>query len=283
MELLIVTGLSGSGRRSVLSTLEDMGCVALDNVPVRLLEPLLELESKLNPDRARLAVGMDSRHEEFPSEFGPMLDRLSERKHPVQVIFAEAEDEILVRRYSESRRPHHLALDGNLEEGFALERAMLAPVRARATLILDTSRMNLSALRQRLSGALPQLPALGTTLRLVSFGFKHGLPIEADMVLDARFLPNPHYVPELQPLTGKDPAVREFLVGHDSFNAFLEKVEDWIRWSWPLVREEARAYHTIAIGCTGGQHRSVALVELLAARLGAEIPALVVAHRELKP
>lgn len=282
MELLIVTGLSGAGRRSVLSTLEDMGCVALDNVPVRLLEPLLELESKLSPDRARLAVGMDSRHEEFPSEFGPMLDRLAERKHPVQVVFAEADDEVLVRRYSESRRPHHLALDGNLGEGFALERAMLAPVRARATLILNTSRMNLSALRQRLGEALPLLPTLGTTLRLVSFGFKHGLPLEADMVLDARFLPNPHYVPDLKPLTGKDPAVRGFLQGHGSFNAFLAKVEDWIRWSWPLVREEARAYHTIAIGCTGGQHRSVALVELLAERLGGEIQALVVVHRELR-
>ena len=116
---------------------------------------------------------------------------------------------------------------------------------------------------------------------VISFGFKHGLPLEADMVLDARFLPNPHYEPSLRPLTGKDPAVRNFLVAHESFIEFLVRAEGWLRWSWPLVKEEARAYHTLAIGCTGGRHRSVALVELLRERLAPEIPALVVLHREL--
>ncbi len=282
MELLIVTGMAGAGRRSVLSTLEDMGCVALDNVPTQLLEPLLELEAKLNPERARMAVGMDNRHEGFAQELGPLLDRLAQRGCPVQVIFAEAEDEVLLRRYSESRRPHHLAPDGDLAAGFAKERVLLAPLKQRATLVLDTSRLTLSQLRQRLSQALPQLPALLTTLRLCSFGFKHGLPADADVVLDARFLPNPFYHPELKFLTGKDAAVQDWLLASEPFRAFLDRVEDWVRWSWPLLVEEARAYHTLAIGCTGGQHRSVALVELLGERLQQDIPSLVVLHREVK-
>jgi UPF0042 nucleotide-binding protein len=142
--------------------------------------------------------------------------------------------------------------------------------------------LTLSQLRQRLSQALPDLPGLMTTLRLCSFGYKHGLPVDADVVLDARFLPNPFYIAELKPLTGKDPAVQDWLLANDSFQAFLDRLESWIRWSWPLLVEEARAYHTVAIGCTGGQHRSVALVELLAGRLSEDIPRLVVLHRELK-
>lgn len=282
MELLIVTGLAGAGRRSVLSALEDMGCVALDNVPTQLLEPLLELEAKLNPGRARMAVGMDSRHDGFPAEFGPLLDRLADRGCPVQVIFAEAEDPVLLRRYSESRRPHHLSPDGDLAAGFARERALLAPIRARATLVLDTSRLTLSQLRQRLSAHLPDLPGLATTLRLLSFGYKHGLPPEADVVLDARFLPNPFYQAELKALTGRDPAVRDWLLADAQVRAFLDRLEGWIRWSWPLVLEEARAYHTVAVGCTGGQHRSVMIVEQLAARLKEDLPGLVVLHRESK-
>ena len=282
MELLIVTGMAGAGRRSVLSALEDMGCVALDNVPTQLLEPLLDLEVKLNPGRARMAVGMDNRHEGFAAEFGPLLDRLGQRGCPVQVIFAEAQDEVLLRRYSESRRPHHLAPDGDLGAGFARERHLLEPFKERATLVIDTSRLTLSQLRQRLSQALPDLPGLLTTLRLCSFGYKHGLPADADLVFDARFLPNPFYLEDLKPLSGKDPAVQDWLLRSDSFLAFLDRVESWLRWSWPLVVEEARAYHTVAIGCTGGQHRSVALVELLARRLERDLPRLVTLHRELK-
>jgi UPF0042 nucleotide-binding protein len=282
MELLIVTGMAGAGRRSVLSALEDMGCVALDNVPTQLLESLLDLEAKLNPGRARMAVGMDNRHEAFAQGFGPLLDRLAERSCAVQVIFAEAGDDVLLRRYSESRRPHHLSPDGNLTAGFARERLLLAPLKERATLVIDTSRLTLSQLRQRLSAALPDLPGLLTTLRLCSFGYKHGLPQDADTVFDARFLPNPFYIAELRSLTGMDAEVKTWLLGSENFVAFLDRLEGWIRWSWPLVVEDARAYHTVSIGCTGGQHRSVALVELLAERLKDDFPRVVMLHRELK-
>jgi UPF0042 nucleotide-binding protein len=283
MELVIVTGMSGAGRRSVLSALEDTGCTAIDNVPARLLEPLLEIEGKLNPTRPRLAVGMDNRHPEFATEFAPLVERLVDGHVQARIVFVEAADEILIRRFSESRRPHFLAGEaGTVAEAIRREREMLAPVRRLASAIIDTSGLTLSQLRQRLEELLPEFPVQATILRLLSFGFKYGIPNDADMVLDARFLPNPHYVKELRPLTGKDQPVQDYLRSSDAFSAFLAMTENWIYWAWPLVQEEARAYHTIAIGCTGGQHRSVALVELLALHLRSEIPNLVVQHRELK-
>ena len=281
MELVVVTGMSGAGRRSVLSALEDAGCTALDTVPARLLEPLLELEAKLNPSRPRLAVGMDNRHPDFAEELPSLVDRLMDSSIPVYVVFVEADDDVLLRRYSESRRPHYLAKDGGVAQAILEERAALAPVRAMATAIINTSYLTLSQLRQRIANLLPDLPVEGTTLRLISFGFKHGSPVEADMVLDARFLPNPHYVQELRPLTGKDAAVRDFLIKSDVFNTFLALAENWILWAWPYIQQEGRAYHNIAIGCTGGQHRSVAMVEMLSQRLRRDIPKLVVVHREL--
>jgi len=283
MELVIVTGLSGAGRRSVLSALEDAGCTAVDNVPARLLGPLLELESKLNSTRLRLAVGMDNRHQEFAMEFGPLVERLTDSSIPVYVVFVEADDDVLIRRFSESRRPHFLAGEnGLLADAIRKERELLAPVRNQATAIVNTTNLTLSGLRQRIQELLPELPVHGTTLRLLSFGFKFGIPQDADMVLDARFLPNPHYVNELRPLSGKDEPVREYLMKSESFVTFLTLLENWIMWAWPLVQQEGRAYHTIAIGCTGGQHRSVSLVEMLAQRLRPEVPKLIVQHRELK-
>ncbi len=266
----------------MLGALEDTGCTALDNVPPRLLEPLLELESKLQPGRDRLVVGMDSRHPDFAAEFGPLLERLQGENIPVQVVFLEADDEALLRRYSETRRPHHLALLGSAGEGIRRERELLAPIRAMATTILDTSHLNLSELRQRVATLIPALPTRNTAVRLLSFGFKRGVPADADVMLDARFLPNPYYVEALKPLTGRDWAVQEYLLESPEFREFLDRAESWLRWSLPLVQQEGRAYHTLAIGCTGGQHRSVALVEMLGQRLRREVATLVIRHRELE-
>ena len=281
MELIVVTGLSGAGRHSVLGALEDTGCTALDNVPVRLLEPLMELESKLQASHDRLVVGMDSRQADFASEFGPLLERLRIGNTPVQVVFVEASDDILLRRYSETRRPHHLALLGTAGEGIRRERELLAPIRALATTILDTSHLSLSELRLRIAALVPHLPTRHTAVRLLSFGFKRGVPADADVILDARFLPNPYYVEALKPLNGKDWPVQEYLLEAPEFREFLQRAEDWLRWSLPLVQQEGRAYHTLAIGCTGGQHRSVALVEMLAHRLRNDVAALSIRHREL--
>ena len=267
----------------MLSALEDAGCTAIDNVPARLLEPLLELEAKLNTTRPRLAVGMDNRHREFATEFGPLVERLMDSSIPVYVVFVEANDDVLIRRFSESRRPHFLAGEGGLvSEAIQKERDLLSSVRSMASAIINTTSLTLSQLRQRIQELLPELPVPGTTLRLLSFGFKFGIPEDADMVLDARFLPNPHYVKELRPLSGQDQPVREFLMKSDAFMTFLALVENWTLWAWPFVQQEGRAYHTIAIGCTGGQHRSVAMVEMLAQHLRREVPKLIVQHRELK-
>jgi UPF0042 nucleotide-binding protein len=281
MELIIVTGLSGAGRKSVLAALEDFGLTALDNVPVRLLEPLLELEGRIYPGRTRLAVGMDARHDDFAAEFEPMLRALQDRSQPIHIFFVEAADDVLLRRYSETRRVHHLAsTGGSLEEAIRKERELLAPIRAHSTAILDTSKLTLAQMRQRMRELLPGLPDREMQLRLVSFGFKFGIPAEADMVLDARFLPNPHYVPELKALTGMDRVVQDWLMDSEAFRAFLDKAEAWMKWSLPMVQAEGRAYHTLAIGCTGGQHRSVALVELLGRRLAPLAPDLSIRHRE---
>ena len=282
MELLIVTGLSGAGRRAVLGALEDAGCLAMDNVPASLIEQLIDIEARVNPGLARLVVGMDSRHAEFPLEAGELIGRLKARGIALQLLFLEAADDVLLCRFSETRRPHPMAGEGSVAEGIARERKLLEPVRAQATLTLDSSRLTLSQLRTRLKDLLPDLLEQGTSLRLLSFGYKHGLPAEADVVLDARFLPNPYYRPDLRPLTGKDAAVRDYLLESEAFTGFLGRSEEWIRWCWPQVEAEGRAYFNVAIGCTGGQHRSVALTEMLAHRLENLTPRLVVQHRELR-
>lgn len=282
MDLVIVTGLSGAGRHSVLEALEDRGFTALDNLPVRMLDPLIELEGRLHPG-ASLAVGMDGRHEDFAAEFEPLVRRLQARSQPFHVFFLEASDPVLLRRYSETRRVHHLAKTGaTLGEAIDRERELLAPIRALATVVLDTSNLSLSGMRQRLDALLPHATAPDIQVRLESFGYKFGVPQDADMVLDARFLPNPYYMPGLRELTGRDQAVQQWLLDGEVFREFLARTEAWLRWALPFLRIEGRAYHTVAIGCTGGQHRSVALVEMLAERLRAELPGLQVRHREIK-
>ena len=281
MELVVVTGLSGAGRRSVLGALEDVGCTSLDNVPARLLEPLLELEAELNPTRPKLAVGMDSRHAEFAVELAPLIRRVIDKGIPVYVVFIEASDEVLMRRFSEARRPHFLSQNGSLADAIVKERDLLQPVRKIANVIIDTSSLSLSQLRRHIAEALPGLPVCDTVLRLISFGFKYGMPVESDMVMDARFLPNPYYVSELRELTGKDYRVQEFLMQFGVFTTFLSMAEEWIAWSWPYIQKEGRMHHSVAIGCTGGQHRSVALVDILAQRLRLKIPKLITVHQRL--
>ena len=282
MDLVIVTGLSGAGRHSVLEALEDRGFTALDNLPVRMLDPLIELEGRLHPG-ANMAVGMDGRHEDFAAEFEPLVERLQDKSQPIQVIFLEASDEVLLRRYSETRRVHHLAARHGLSlaEAVQRERALLAPIRELASAVLDTSGLSLGELRTRLGQILGLDGGTGSHLRLLSFGFKFGVPADADVVLDARFLPNPYYVPGLRELTGREAAVRDYVLALPDAKTFLERAEGWMRWALPLVAQEGRAYYTLAIGCTGGKHRSVALIEALAEKLRDAAPGLRVQHREI--
>ena len=281
MELVIVTGLSGAGRHSVLEILEDIGCIALDNIPAQLLESLLEVEAKLNPDRLKLAVGMDNRHSEFVAELIPLVNSLIKKGISVYIIFVEADECVIIRRFSEARRPHFLADNGSLIDGIKKEKVILSPIRNIANTVIDTSSLSLLQLRQSIAGLFPNILIRGTTLRLMSFGFKYGIPIESDMVIDARFLPNPYYVAELRDLTGKSLEVQNYLLTFDVVRNFLDIIEQWITWSWPYIQNDGRSYHNIAIGCTGGQHRSVALVTILAQKLQETILKLAVAHRQL--
>lgn len=281
MELVIVTGLSGAGRHSVLGILEDIGCIALDNIPAQLLESLLEIEAKLNPDRLKLAVGMDNRHSEFVAELIPLVNSLIKKGISIYIIFVEADECVIIRRFSEARRPHFLADNGSLIDGIKKEKTILSPIRNIANTIIDTSSLSLLQLRQSIVGLFPNMLICGTTLRLMSFGFKYGIPIESDMVIDARFLPNPYYVAELRDLTGKSSEVQNYLLTFDVVRNFLDTIEQWIIWSWPYIQNDGRSYHNIAIGCTGGQHRSVALVTILAQRLKETILKLTIAHRQL--
>jgi UPF0042 nucleotide-binding protein len=282
MELIIVTGLSGAGRRSVLGVLEDSGYIALDNVPIQLLGPLLELENKASAGNVvRLATGMDSRHLELPEQFAPILGQLQLQGVQTFVLYLECEDKILIRRYSESRRPHRYAGGGSIAEGIAKEREILQPIKEQASQVLDTSSLTLYQLKQHINDILPKCSLTGTQLKIMSFGFKHGVPAEADMVFDARFLPNPFYVPELRQLTGQDDEIHTYLNQFREFHEFLDRLEDWTMWSWPHVLEESKAYHNIAIGCTGGRHRSVALAEKLAGRLAGRIENINLQHRDL--
>ena len=265
----------------MLGAIEDANYAALDNVPFQLLGPLLELESKGGIGSGRLAIGMDGRHPEFPKNFAPALQQLRDLGIEPFVLYLECEDEILIRRYSETRRPHHSAAGGTVAAGIAREREALQPVKELASLILDTSHLNLYQLKQRVTEILPKCPNRGTRLNIVSFGFKRGLPYEADMVFDARFLPNPYYVPELRPLTGRDTAIVGYLERFSEFTEFLDRMEGWLTWSWPHILEETKAYHTVAIGCTGGHHRSVALAEKLAERMRERLNDVIVLHREL--
>jgi UPF0042 nucleotide-binding protein len=211
-----------------------------------------------------------------------MLQQVRDIGISTTVLFLECDDDVLIRRYSETRRPHRYAEGGNVAEGIAMERVLLQLVKEQATMVIDTSGLTLYQLKQLIGEVLPKCRSVGTLLKIISFGYKHGLPPEADMVFDARFLPNPFYIPELRQLTGQDAEILEYLKQFKQFDEFLDRLEDWIAWSWPHVLEETKAYHCVAVGCTGGRHRSVALAENLAGKLAGRIENIVVQHRDLQ-
>jgi UPF0042 nucleotide-binding protein len=285
MQILVVTGLSGAGKSTCLRALEDLGYYCVDNLPVPLLPALVE--TKRAPTGVdmptRIAVGIDARSQDHLQEFPSVRARLLDAGHAVEVLFLEAPDAVLVRRFSETRRRHPM---GQLPEAIRLERERLRELRALADSALDSETLTSRQLRQLVRD---RYGTHGGVLHVVlmSFGFKNGLPSEADLVFDARFLQNPFDVPELRPLGGLDEPVRTFVLAQADANELLERSEAWLRFQAPLTIREGRSYLTVAIGCTGGQHRSVVLIEALAARferepLGKPTPVLTVRHRDLE-
>lgn len=261
--LVLITGLSGSGKSTVAKCFEDLGYHTVDNLPLPLLRQFLEQPLELVGGKERIAVVTDVRAPRFAEELPKLYRGIDGGRIERTLLFLEASDESLVRRFSETRRPHPLAGDRPLGEGIARERDLLQEIRGMADMILDTSEWSIHEIRNQIFREFSDRPGEGPApvVSLVSFGFKHGIPYGADLLFDIRFLPNPHFVPGLRELTGEDPPVREYLDGQDEYGATLERLVELLRFLLPRYRRENRSYVTIAVGCTGGRHRSVAMVE----------------------
>jgi len=267
-QVLILTGVSGSGKSTALRALEDAGFYCVDNLPIPFLDKLLELSAHTAGEVSRIALGVDAREGRFLAEAPRIIEEVRQKGSDVQVLFLDASDEALVRRYSETRRRHPLAGEGGtVPDGIAAERRALAALKAMADEVIDTTTLNVHELKRLVTRRFVAGEAGRLGVTLVSFGFRLGLPAHADMVLDVRFLPNPYFVPELKAFPGTDPRVAAFVLGQPDAKAFLERLVDLLGFLLPRYRAEGKSYLTLAIGCTGGKHRSVAMAGALAERL----------------
>ena len=282
-QVVILTGVSGSGKSTALRALEDAGFYCVDNLPILFLEKLLELSGHTAGEVSRIALVVDAREGRFLGEAPRMIQEVRQKGTDVQVLFFDASDESLVRRYSETRRRHPLAGEaGSVPDGISAERRALADLKSIADEVIDTTTLNVHELKRLVTRRF----VAGTEARLgvtvVSFGFRLGIPTHADMVLDVRFLPNPFFIPELKPHPGTDPRVAEFVLGQPDAKAFLERLLDLLGFLLPRYRAEGKSYLTIAIGCTGGKHRSVAVAGALATRLEAAGQPVRLWHRDVE-
>jgi RNase adapter protein RapZ len=282
IQVVILTGVSGSGKSTALRALEDAGFYCVDNLPIIIVEKLLELSGHTAGEVSRIALGVDAREGRFLSEAPRVIRELREQGADVQVLFLDSSDEILVRRYSETRRRHPLAGEGTVEDGIAAERRTLADLKALADEVVDTTTLNVHELKRLVARRFvgSETTKLGVTV--VSFGFRFGIPTHADLVLDVRFLPNPFFIPELKPFPGTDPRVSEFVLSQPDARAFLDRITDLLGFLLPRYRTEGKSYLTIAIGCTGGKHRSVALATALAERLSSGGQPVRLWHRDVE-
>lgn len=264
--LVVVTGLSGSGKSTVLKALEDIGFLTIDNLPVELLSKFLAIR-KESGGFIRLAVGMDAREPELPNRFEGIFKEAREMGYELILVFIEAEDQTLVKRFSETRRPHHLAPTGDLLAAIKAEREFLTPLRKAADEILDTSSLKASSLRDMVMERFSQEGVKHMAVEILSFGFKNGLPPEADLMVDVRFLPNPFYLDDLRNLDGRDQPVIDYVLASPETDGFLDRFSSLLSYLLPLYQKEGKSYLTIAVGCTGGQHRSVAVAGFLSKRI----------------
>lgn len=282
IDVVLVTGLSGAGRGTAAKVLEDLGWYVADNLPPELITRMVDLGLAAGSRITQLAVVMDVRSRGFSGDLDSVRSELATRHITPRVLFLEASDEILVRRYEQNRRSHPMQGETTLAEGIAAERALLAPVRAEADLVIDTSTLSVPALREMVERAFGTESLPITSVTVESFGFKYGLPMDADMVMDVRFLPNPHWVDELRPHSGRHPAVRDYVLGQPGAQRFLSTYHELLGLVVDGYRREGKRYMTIAIGCTGGKHRSVAMAEALSELLSADPDLAVRAlHRDL--
>jgi UPF0042 nucleotide-binding protein len=280
-ELVIISGMSGAGRSTAAKCLEDLGWFVVDNLPPALIPTMVELGARSQGNVARIAVVVDVRGRRFFDALRESLAELDARQVKQRFVFLESSDDALVRRFESVRRPHPLQGDGRIVDGIAAERELLRELRGDADLVIDTSGLNVHQLRAKMDAqfAGEEEPELRATV--MSFGFKYGLPVDADLVVDMRFLPNPHWVPELRPYTGLNEEVSGYVFSQPGAKEFLDRYTELLHMIAAGYRREGKRYVTVAVGCTGGKHRSVAMSEKLAKRLAADGVETVVVHRDM--
>ena len=281
LDLTVVTGLSGAGRSEAAKAFEDMGWFVVDNLPPSLLGTMAELVTRSQGAVSRIAVVVDVRGRAFFSDLRAGLDELAAKGVARRILFLEAGNETLVRRFEHVRRPHPLQGDGRLIDGINRERDLLSELRGEADLVIDTTSLNVHELRQKIETAFADDGSPGLRATVVSFGFKYGLPVDADLVVDCRFLPNPHWEPELRPYTGKEQVIRDYVLAQPDTAEFLDRYGELLELLSRGYLHEGKRYLTLAVGCTGGKHRSVVMAEELGARLAKTGADVRVVHRDL--
>jgi UPF0042 nucleotide-binding protein len=281
LDVTVVTGMSGAGRSATADVLEDLGFFVIDNLPPALIPKVAELGRDRQGSRFWLVV--DTRAGEYLPDLESALAELRETGARTRVLFLDAADEVLVRRFDETRRRHPVAESHSVSEGIARERELLEEIKGQADIVIDTSELNVHELRDRLReiiGEPADMPS-GLQINVVSFGYKHGLPLDVDLVFDCRFLPNPHWVDELRPLDGRDARVRDYVLGRTGTEAYLAQLDSLLALTLPGYEREGKAYLSIGVGCTGGRHRSVVIAEQLGERLRCHGYPAAVHHRDV--
>ena len=282
IQVAIVSGLSGAGRSTAAKCLEDLGWFVVDNLPPELITTMVDLGSRTSGDVTRIAIVLDVRSRAFTEDLAAVIKDLDQRGYRPRVLFLEATDAALIRRYEANRRSHPLQGGGRLADGVAAERVVLEPLRQEADVVVDTSELSVHQLRAEVERAFAHtVPERKASLTVVSFGFKYGLPLDADLVIDMRFLPNPHWIPELRDHTGLEQEVSDYVLSQEGATEFLDRYVQLIDLISGGYKREGKRYLTLAVGCTGGKHRSVAVSEELRRRLEGDNLAVQVVHRDL--
>jgi RNase adapter protein RapZ len=280
--IIIITGYSGSGKSSALAALEDAGFYCVDNMPVALLPKFLALVSETNPEIAGLGFVMDLREKGFIDNYPNIFDSLEKTGYQLNILFLEADETTLIKRYSQTRRQHPLAQGRSVVEGIRLENERLRELRKAASQVINTSNFNVHELKSTIFDIAQKsrkIPAI--TINILSFGFKYGIPSDADLLIDVRFLNNPYFIPSLKPLTGESEEVKRFIMSDPNASIFLEKYLGLLDWLIPLYEKEGKAYLTIAIGCTGGQHRSVTIAKAIYEHIHQPEKIVRITHRDI--